>query len=58
MSGKGSGPVSTFSFRDLPLLGFLVCLRFFLLLFSCRQVLLFPFFLCSGLALKYRYFND
>lgn len=29
MSGKGSGPVSTFSFRDLPLLGFLVCLGFF-----------------------------
>lgn len=29
MSGKGSGPVSTFSFGYLPLLGFLVCLGFF-----------------------------
>lgn len=29
MSGKGSGPVSTFSFGDLPLLSFLICLGFF-----------------------------
>lgn len=58
MSGKGSGPVSTFSFRDLPLLGFLVCLGFFLIIIFLKADTLFLLFLCSGLALNYRYFND
>lgn len=41
MSGKGSGPVSTFSTGDVPLLDFLVCVGFFKLLFFCRQLLYF-----------------
>lgn len=52
MSGKGSGPVSTFSFGDLPLLGFLVCC----FLAGRYSVSTLP--VERDLALSYRSFND
>lgn len=58
MSGKGSGSVSTVSFGDLPLLGFLVCLGVFLIIIFLQAGTLLPLSLCSGLTLNYRYFND
>lgn len=58
MSGKGSGPVSTFSFGDLPLLGFLVCLRFFYWYFLAGRYSVSTLPVERDLALSYRSFND